>query len=305
MTGYRLTLAAVAALAAAGAARRRGSAKRSPETLPPLLQAEQDYLQRHRCVLAVYKQKTDASLPPHERLDQAFALCTYSLQDLGFLRGNEPTRDGVLAGRRKARDPGALKKQREYQRLKELARQSRRKARRGSPKRSALEANLQRRGSANKKPSQKSLKASLQKIRDAMDPVFSCETVWGDCHADRPSAGHCFMAALAVQDMLGGTIQFGEVETPGGSTPHYWNKIGAWEMDITGDQFREPEVQIKRGELRPSLASFDRERYEWLTQDFNAEPMKIYDKFRTRLSRELEKADLCEYMAHLQQMEEP
>ena len=73
MTGQRLALAAVAALAAAGAARRRGSPKRSPETLPPLLQAEQDYLQRHRCVLAVYKQKTDASLPPHERLDQAFA----------------------------------------------------------------------------------------------------------------------------------------------------------------------------------------------------------------------------------------
>ena len=310
MTGNNLALGAVAALAALGLAKQRGSFKKTattPNVDRILLQAERDFIQLHRCVLSVYKERTDTSLPPHERLSDAFAICVKSFQDYGYLKPGTrtPTLKGIRASKIKMLDDDAIAKQKEYQRLKVAARRSRARAKGSSarhhPRVSALERRL---GSANK-VSQKWLKGQLQQIRDAMEPVFSCETVFGTCREEAPSAGHCFMAALAVQDILGGKIMFGEVKFDGEPIAHYWNKVGDWEVDITGDQFRQPEVQLKKGKLRPSHATFERDRYEYLDQDFNKEPMAIYERFKGRLISQLEKDDLCEYVDHLKKMEKP
>ncbi len=308
MTGDKLALGAVAALAAVGLVRQRGSFKKAATAADMdriLLQAERDFIQLHRCVLDVYKERTDESLPPHERLSDAFAICVKSFQDYGYLKPGTrtPTQKGIRASRIKMLDDDAIAKQKEYQKLKIAARRSRARAKGSSarhhPRASVLERRL---GSANK-VSQKLLKGQLQQIRDSMEPVFSCETVFGTCREEAPSAGHCFMAALAVQDILGGEIKFGEVKLDGEPIAHYWNKVGEWEVDITGDQFRQPEVQIKKGTLRPSHATFERGRYEYLDQDFNKEPMAIYERFKGRLIKQLEKDDLCEYVDHLKKME--
>lgn len=278
--------------------------------LHPLLEDELEFIQLHRCVLRVYEERTDPSAPAHVRLDQAFAICVGSLQRNGFLVGKRPTPAGLVASERKARDPDALEREREYQRVKVLARVSRRAARQkqeSAPAAGAVERGL-RSGAANKagaKVDQRWLKGQIQPIRDAMDKVFSCETVWGTCRAEAPSAGHCFMASMAVQDMLGGEIIFGKVKLNGEDVSHYWNRIGGWEVDVTGDQFREPEVQIKKGAIRPAIAEFDRERYEWLPQGFNKKPMKIYDRFRGRLAAELQKEGLKDPVKHLTHMEKP
>jgi hypothetical protein len=305
---------AAAEQAKKAAPRKARTPKKTPSrdtALHPLLKDNIDFIQLHRCVLAVYEKQTNESLPPHARLDQAFAICVASLQRNGYLVGRKPTGAGVVRSGELARDADALDRERRYQELKVLAKQSRRVARqkrKTAPKQSKTERELKRkrRGAANKasgKLTKKKLKAQIQGIRDAMEPVFSCDTVWGDCKDEAPSAGHCFMASMAVQDMLGGQILFGKVATEDGDISHYWNQIGDWQVDVTGDQFREPEIQIERGEIRESLSNFDRERYEWLSQDFNKEPMKIYERFRKRLSKELSKSDLCDIREHLLHMD--
>ena len=66
------------------------------DELHPLLAEELDFIQLHRCVLAVYKENTSTSNPPHERLSQAFAICIKSLQSNGYLKPGtrEPTAEG-------------------------------------------------------------------------------------------------------------------------------------------------------------------------------------------------------------------
>ncbi len=285
----------------------------SEQGLHPLLRDNLDKVQMHRCVLAVYEEQTSDALPPHERLSRAFAICTASLQRSGYLVGREPTSAGRVRSREKAREPEALDRERRYQELLVLSRESRRRAReqaKTAPAPSELEVGLRglRRGAMNRvggrarswtKPE---LEAELLQIRRAMDPVFSCSTVWGDCKEDAPSAGHCFMASVALQDMLGGKILFGSVRVDEGDISHYWNKIGRLEVDVTGDQFQEPEVQIGQ-QVRPHLAPFERERYEWLPHDYNEEPMEIYNRFRKRLAKELDKQgrqDLTEHLMHMQ-----
>jgi len=283
----------------------------SQQELHPMLRQSLDYLQMHRCVLRVYEEQTDKNLEPHERLSQAFALCTSSLQKSGFLRGREPTPAGLVRSREKARDADALERERRYQELLVEAKVSRRRARemREAPAASGLERSLRgrRRGAANRKISKQELlqlRNKIQEIREAMNPVFSCETVWGDCRDEAPSAGHCFMASVAVQDMLGGEILFGQVSTPDGDISHYWNKIGEFEIDVTGDQFKEPDIQIKKGKIRESISSFGRNRYEWMTEDYNSEPMEIYDRFRKRLCKEMMNYErLIPLIDHLMQME--
>lgn len=286
------------------------SAARIPLTpvdeLHPLLREDLDYIQLHRCVLAVYKENTSTSKPAHERLSQAFAICIKSLQNNGYIKPGtrEPTEEGRRRSYFKAVEPDAVQKQVEYRELLVEAKDSRARA-----KETSLEAGLRgRTGAANRKGgsagmTKKELEDALQQIREAAEPVFSCSTVWGDCRPEAPSAGHCFMLSMAVQDMLGGQILFGEVETEDGSTSHYWNKLGPWEFDLTGDQFQEPRVQLRRGKIRPSIAVFDRDRYEVLDQEFNKQPMKIYRRFCKRLIKELDRQSLCEYVDHLKQME--
>ena len=141
--------------------------------------------------------------------------------------------------------------------------------------------------------------SEVKALRQAMDPIFSCDTVFGDCKWPAyPSAGHCFMAAIAVQDLLGGDILYGQVN----DIHHYWNRVGDYEIDITADQFDEKKIQVKKGAIRPHIAVFGRERYVRPPKDGNEEAMVIYDRFRKKLTEELSDRDLCEYVHHLRKM---
>jgi hypothetical protein len=101
-----------------------------------------------------------------------------------------------------------------------------------------------------------------------------------------------------VQDVLGGEILQGAVK----ATPHYWNRVGDWEVDITGDQFGEARIQVKKGKLRTQkVVVFPRERYGDL-DPVNKKPAKIYNRFRKRLVTELTERNLCEYVDHLERM---
>jgi hypothetical protein len=278
---------------------------RAERDLHPELASELDRLQLHRCVLAVVE-SGPAGLDADKQLSRAFAICTASLQRSGYLQPG--TAQPTLKGRRRsiemAREGDALTKEREYQSLLVDARRARAKRRgrgAGEPP-SRLEVGLQRsrRGAANRAApgcTRAWVMAELKKLRAAMEPVFSCETVFGTCTAV-PSAGHCFMAALAVQDILGGEILHGVVDL----VPHYWNRVGRWEVDLTGDQFGQAKVQIKEGHLRnKNRAVYPRKRYAGLGK-INAEPMKIYRKFRKRLVQELTEQGLPDYIGHLERM---
>lgn len=277
------------------------------DELHPLLSEDLDFIQLHRCVLAVYKENTSISDPPHERLSNAFAICIKNLQNNGYIKpgSREPTAEGKRRSYFKALEADAVDKQVEYRELLVLAKESRANSR--EAKASKIENALRgrRTGAANRGPkfSDNDLKKALQEIREAAEPVFSCSTVWGDCRPEAPSAGHCFMLSMAVQDMLGGDIVFGEVDTEDGAVSHYWNRLGGWEFDLTGDQFQEPSVQVKKGKIRPAIAVFDRKRYERLDQEFNKKPMQIYERFCKRLIKELVNKGLCDYVDHLKKLE--
>jgi len=141
------------------------------------------------------------------------------------------------------------------------------------------------------------LSGLLHPLREAMDETFSCDTTWGDCRLEAPSAGHCFVASMVVQDLFGGCIVFGEVD----DTSHYWNKIGGLEVDVTGDQFRQPEVQVKKGQIRPSKTLFRREPQERLSLGTNREVMKLYDRFCGRLVKRLKDRGYADLAAKLEE----
>ena len=147
------------------------------------------------------------------------------------------------------------------------------------------------------------VRSAATKLRDAMDPVFSCETVFGDCGGpENPSRGHCFLAAMALQDLAGGQIMSGVV----GGVNHYWNALEGSggqkvEVDITGDQFGQARVQVKRSPIREGFV-FPRDRYDRLDPAVNDEPQKIYDRFRPLLVQELRSRGLASYTCHLSVM---
>jgi hypothetical protein len=123
-------------------------------------------------------------------------------------------------------------------------------------------------------------------LRQAMETVFTCKTVYGDCRPKLPAAGHCFMAALAVQDIFGGHIIMGEES----NIPHYWNAVGNKQIDITGDQFFRPPVQC--GPWEPSFYNvkhrYKRNRHQ--RPGSKSHPaMKRYEIFRKKLAKELRK----------------
>ena len=129
------------------------------------------------------------------------------------------------------------------------------------------------------------LSEELAPIRHAMEQVFDCSTSFGDCSVERPSTGHCFLASMFLQDSFGGEILFGEVK----QIPHYWNRIDGLEIDLTGDQFRQPAVQVRRGKLRPAKFIFQRKPQQRLTSEDNRQVMKLYDTFKCRVARQLKK----------------
>jgi len=279
--------------------------------------------QLHRCVRSVTLQGIDSGLPVHEAFDRAFGICKGNLINAGWLiagsyRSETPSPAGKKRIKEMRKEPDHQGKLAEYEALREEAKASRARAsgRSRGPElaakarllkaTAALEQARARRqtpleqalvGAANRSTSW--MKDEVVALRKAMDPVFSCDTVFGDCKWPKyPSAGHCFMAALAVQDLLGGEILYGEVN----DISHYWNRVGEYQVDITADQFDQKPIQVKKGSIRPHIAVFDRKRYERPRPQQNAEAMKIYDRFRKKLVEELEQRDLDTYVSHLEKM---
>lgn len=147
-----------------------------------------------------------------------------------------------------------------------------------------------RRGSANVNHSCKvvsNLRKELNTIRKAMDNVFSCDTAFGTCNNNSMSSGHCMLSALIIQDMYGGKIISGQVS----GIPHYWNRMCHMDVDLTGDQFKKPKVQIRKDELYGNSFEFTRSPFESLNQDFNREVWSKHCEFRSKVQDELNKID--------------
>ena len=213
----------------------------------------------------------------------AFAICTSSLQRGGYLkpRTNRPTFRGILRASVLSKQAEHASAMEEYEQM--LARIRKHRAAR-SPR--------PMRGAANRTPSFSAhLQAGLapttvreactrlQPLREALEDVFACDTAYGDCKPDRPSAGHCFLASMMVQDLFGGQIIAGQVNL----IPHYWVRVNGIDVDITGDQFYKPRVQAKKGPLYTEGSPFIRRPQERLRQKGNARVMSLYDRLRKRL----------------------
>ena len=140
------------------------------------------------------------------------------------------------------------------------------------------------------------IKNTLEPLREAMDAVFLCETAYGTCNDDAPSAGHCMIASMAVQDLFGGEIVGGEVNR----TPHYWNRVNGRDLDLTGDQFGKAPIQVKRGVLYPPGTVFSRQPHERVGSS-GSELAKKHHRFMRRFMKELKGNGLTDYHAHLKQ----
>jgi hypothetical protein len=92
---------------------------------------------------------------------------------------------------------------------------------------------------------------------ETCDPVALDE--WSP---DNPSRGQCAVAALVVQDLLGGELLLAEVLHADGSWQglHYWNRLASGEeVDLTRGQFSATElVQAPDAVPRPPDTSTGR-----------------------------------------------
>jgi hypothetical protein len=129
-------------------------------------------------------------------------------------------------------------------------------------------------------------KKQLKDLRSAMDQIWACSTAFGDCKVDigLGASGHCMMAAMVIQDLFGGHVMSGTVK----EIPHYWNRLGAYEIDLTGDQFGYAPLRVKKGFLnqRDSFV-FLRKPGQLLNQPYNKEACDKYRLFQKRLLRKL------------------
>ena len=101
------------------------------------------------------------------------------------------------------------------------------------------------------------LRAELLKLRTRLEKSFSPDTALNGLQSAVPSAGHCAAAAAIVWERLGGSL----VSTSIKGMSHWFNRIQVddqlLDLDITGDQFGYPAVQIKPAE---ELYPYTRER---------------------------------------------
>jgi len=112
------------------------------------------------------------------------------------------------------------------------------------------------------------LRAELLELRARLDKSFSPDTALNGPRSAVPSAGHCAAAAAIVWETLGGSL----VSTSLKGMSHWFNRIRVddqlLDLDITGDQFSYPAVQIKPAE---ELYPYTRERSP---DELNAETLQ-------------------------------
>jgi hypothetical protein len=97
---------------------------------------------------------------------------------------------------------------------------------------------------------------------------------------------------MIVQDLFGGDILEGRV----GGIPHYWNRVGTREIDLTGDQFGKPAIQVKKGKINGGGTVFSRLPGESLNQPFNREVCEKHDAFVLALREVFGSNGLSEYL---------
>lgn len=82
--------------------------------------------------------------------------------------------------------------------------------------------------------------ASMQELEAALRRAFDVETCYPnerkDWTRDLPTYGQCAVAALVVQDYLGGEIVYDQENI------HFWNRIEGVDIDFTRDQFDDSVV---------------------------------------------------------------
>ena len=260
-----------------------------PKATPIALRKGWERNQLRRMALAISKdlKKKDRTegvkRTDRQRLSAGFAIAKANMNEYGYAVPGQMafTEKGKMAALAKTLDPKAPMRQVEYQDAKAAARGWTPDMRKAWKLLAPTATAAQLRGAANKDVCQ-----MLLPLRQAMEAVFSCGTVYGTCRPKLPAAGHCFMSALAVQDIFGGHIIFGESD----NIPHYWNVVGKKQIDITGDQFFHPPVQC--GPWEPSFYAvkhrYKRARHE--RPGSSSHPaMKRYEVFRKKLAKELRK----------------
>ena len=257
--------------------------------------------QLRRCVRAVAQSRAKAAgrrTPSPADTSAAFAICSASLQDKGYLvpGTKAPTLLGLMRSLDMAKEPDhdakllAYEQQLASDRMTRMLQrirghQAARRGKQGAANKALTRAAIQQ---AAKTPTE--VKALLQPLRHALEDVFSCSTAFGDCSKDRPSTGHCFLVSLFVNDILGGEIVTSTVR----DIPHYWCRVPVpnanggdsgkfMDVDLTGDQFFLPAVQVKRGALYPKATVFDRQPGERLNQPENRKVMAMYDRLLKRV----------------------
>jgi hypothetical protein len=92
------------------------------------------------------------------------------------------------------------------------------------------------------------LRAELSELRARLEESFSPETALNGQQSNVPSTGHCAAAAAIVWKTLGGSL----VSTSIKGMSHWFNRIQVddqlLDLDLTGDQFGYPAIQIKPAE---------------------------------------------------------
>ncbi len=100
-------------------------------------------------------------------------------------------------------------------------------------------------------PDARSIADFLRQLRARLEVAFSPETAAPGFKPSTPSAGHCALVAMIVQQCLGGQLVSAKV----GGISHWYNRLvareGAVEIDLTGDQFGFPAIQVSLSELYP------------------------------------------------------
>jgi hypothetical protein len=287
-----------AALTAAGSSNRRGSgAVGTLDNLMEQVVGNPLKEQLRRCVLAVHDKLIAEGVAQDEALSRAYAICTAQLQRGGYLKAgsNRPTPKGIAAALKKLGDPQAQRKHRKYEGVLQSARNYR--ASRGLI---SLDDLFEKAGAANRYlsipagSSNVDLSNRLQPLREAMDEIFRCDTAYGTCHPDAPSAGHCMLASMVVQDLFGGKIVGGIVK----QIPHYWNRLDKTDVDVTGDQFGFPGVRVKKGPLHKGSV-FQRKPQETLKQPYNSEVTRLHKRFVKRLIPILNQMGESDWVAQL------
>jgi hypothetical protein len=109
---------------------------------------------------------------------------------------------------------------------------------------------------ANKFPAS-NFHAALMALRARLERSFSPDTALHGQQSDILSAGQCAAAAAIIWEMLGGSLVSANVH----GVSHWFNRIQIddqlLDLDLTGDQFGYPAIQIKPAE---ELYLYTRER---------------------------------------------